>query len=266
MQVYRGLDIGSGKPSPEQRQKIAHHCIDIVDPDYRFTAGDFCREAFSACETIRKSGRIPLFVGGTGLYIDSFFKGISSIPEIASTVKEVLERELDERGLDKLYRELLSCDPVFAGRVHCNDRQRILRGLEVYRGTGRPLSWFFGNKEGHESAETLYIGLNLDRAALIDRIHCRVDDMIGAGFVEEVARLREMGYGPGLNSMKSIGYAELNAYLDGRLSLEEAVEAIKIETRKYAKRQMTWFKKNGRVTWFRYFEIEKIRSLVYTWL
>lgn len=265
VQVYRYLDIGSGKPSAAQRKKVLHHLIDIIDPDLNFSAGDFCREAIKAADKISHRGNLPLFVGGTGLYIDAFFKGLSEIPVISSPVKARLKEELNTGGLQPLYEELCRCDPIFAEKIHHNDRQRILRGLEVYRETGRPLSGYFGSKEGHESDNTLYIGLRTEKQDLYKKIDTRVDTMISEGLVDEVVRLRGMGYGPGLNSMKSIGYAECNEYLDGDLSLEKAVEKIKIQTKRYAKRQMTWFRKNPRIYWYNVFDLEKIMNLVYSW-
>ncbi|OHD66820.1 MAG: tRNA (adenosine(37)-N6)-dimethylallyltransferase MiaA, partial [Spirochaetes bacterium RBG_13_51_14] len=144
VQVYRYLDIGSGKPDKADRVRIRHYLIDWVDPDYQFTAGEFCREAGKAVREIVACGKLPLFVGGTGLYIDSFFRGLSEIPEISPDVGEMLRNELLERGLKNLHEELVRVDPGFGKRIHPNDTQRIMRGLEVYRGTGRPLSSYYG--------------------------------------------------------------------------------------------------------------------------
>jgi tRNA dimethylallyltransferase len=265
VQVYRYLDVGSGKPSAEDRNKVKHYLIDIVNPDAGFTAGDFCREAEKVCAEIREKGRLPLFVGGTGFYLDSFFKGLSNIPYINSAIKAGLQKELLEQGLDSLYNELLRQDPVFAKKIHSHDKQRILRGLEVYRGTGRPLSSFFGSKEGRQSEDTLHIGLLIDKIELYRRIENRIDSMIENGLLEEVKRIRQMGYGPELNSMKTIGYAQINDVIDGRLGLEEAILKIKSETKKYAKRQMTWFNKNKNIAWFEYFQVEKIEKYIYDW-
>lgn len=248
------------------RARVAHHLIDIVDPDQAFTAGDYCREAQSAADIIHKRGKTPLFVGGTGLYLDSFFKGLSRIPAIDKGVKASLKKELAERGLAPLYEELMGCDPEFGKRIHPNDRQRILRGLEVYRGSGKPLSAYFTEKSARESSQTLYLGIEIERKELVERIERRVDMMMSSGFLEEVRRLRGMGFGPELNSMRSIGYAQLHEHLEGRLPLAGAVESIKTETKRYAKRQMTWFRKNKAIQWFRYFEVEKIKKVLYIWL
>lgn len=264
VQVYRRLDIGSGKPTPAQRAAVRHHLIDIVDPDCQFTAGDFCREALRTVEDIMRRGKVPLFVGGTGLYIDSLFGGISGIPRIDPALSREVRDELDRKGSAQMYEQLVRVDPAFAARIHPNDRQRIARGLEVFRGTGRPLSGFFGERAGAASEETVFIGLNPPKAVLHERIERRLDGMMADGFLDEVRSLREEGYGPKLGSMKSIGYRELNLYLDGVVSLEEAVQTAKLETKRYAKRQLTWFRRNGRITWFEDFQVEKIEKLLYT--
>lgn len=260
------MDIGSGKPTTAERQRVPHHCIDIVDPDYPFTAGEFSRRAAASCHDIERRGRIPLVVGGTGLYIDSLFFGLSQIPPVDATVRAVLYRELEERGLPALFHELAGVDPPFAARIHENDRQRILRGLEVFRGTGQPLSAYHGDDAaGIVSDETLFIGLELPRGELVHRIESRVDGMIAGGLVDEVRGLRERGYDASLKSMRSIGYAEVHEHLDGRASLDETVERIKTATRRYAKRQMTWFRKNHRVRWFAAHDRDAIGTLIRTW-
>lgn len=256
--MYRYLNIGSGKPGRDVRESVRHYCINIVDPDYPFTAGDFCREARSAGERIERDGRIPLFVGGTGLYIDSFFDGLSDIPPVDLSVRRRLLEELDERGLEHLYEVLREADPVFAGSIHRNDRQRIIRGLEVFRGTGEPLSSYFGAKQGYGSPRTVYIGLYDRMEVLRERIDRRVERMMETGFFDEVVALRAMGYGPHLKSMKSIGYHEINLCLDRGADIPETVAQIKANTKKYAKRQMTWFRKNSKIEWFRLAEKDKI--------
>lgn len=266
VQVYRFLDIGSGKPTKEERLFVRHYCIDVVDPDYNFTAGDFCKHADQAINNIANNKKIPLFVGGTGLYINAYFFGLSDIPAVDEDIKKNLKIELQERGLKSLYEELRVCDPIFAARIHHNDRQRILRGLEVFRQCGVPLSSFFGKKESRVSNSTLFVGLWIERELLRKRINQRVDAMIKAGFVEEVEALRSMGYGPHLKSMKSIGYLEVNQFLDGVISREELIDKIKINTARYAKRQMTWFKKNPHVKWFAFDDREKIFGLIAQWM
>jgi len=266
VQVYRYLDIGSCKPDKKDLQRITHHLIDIVDPDYQFTAGEFCSRAVSACEEIVRRQKIPLFAGGTGLYISSFFGGISEIPDVDRSIKVILSKESDEMGLDALFDELKKADPEFAAKIHPNDRQRIIRGLEVYRGTGKPLSAYHKEEKRDNSSEVMMIGLSLERDILNKRIELRVDSMIQRGLVDEVEKLRIMGYSPGLNSMKSIGYSEINDYIDKIISFDEAVQRIKINTKKYAKKQMTWFKRMKSVIWFKADEKQIIKEKIKNWL
>lgn len=266
VQVYKYLDIGSGKPSRTVRDRIRHYLIDWVDPDFHFTAGEFCREAKKAADEIISRKKLPMIVGGTGLYIDSFFQGLSEIPDVSGDLKKDLNRELKELGLPHFYRELMQVDPEFGERIHSSDTQRILRGLEVFRGTGKPISSFYKNRLTYGSKDALFVGLYEERSVITKRIEERVDKMISNGLVDEVRKLRGMGYGPGLQSMNSIGYAEINRYLDGDMELTEAVEKIKSVTKKYAKRQMTWFKKNKMIHWFKNTELEKIRELLDHWL
>ncbi len=262
VQVYKYLNIGSSKPCLTVRNQIKHYLIDIVNPDFNFTAGHFCRYALKACDEISLKGKFPLFVGGTIFYIDSFFNGLSEIPEIDGSVKNQIKLELKESGLQFLYQELVKYDSTFALKIHCNDTQRIIRGLEVYRGTGRPLSSYYKNRVGHGSENTIYIGIFVEREILKKRIEQRVDQMMKNGFLDEVNNLRKMGYGPELRSMKSIGYLELNKYLDGVLSLGEAIEKIKVETKRYAKRQMTWLKSNKKIHWIENADIRQIKNIL----
>jgi len=266
VQVYRYMNIGSGKPAAADLGKVKHYLVDIVDPDYRFTAGDFCIYAEAACRNIINNKKIPLLAGGTGLYIDSFFKGLSDIPDIPLHVREELILEMNERGPEELYAELLMADPVFAARIHVNDRQRLLRGLQVLRGTGRPISDYYRGNKNEFSDDTLFIGLCRERDDTVRSIDSRVDSMIRAGFVDEVRDLRRMGYSSELNSMKSIGYLEINEFIDGKRDMASTIELIKMNTRQYAKKQMTWFKRNAQINWFNPCEREKIKNKINNWL
>ncbi|HPJ37760.1 MAG TPA: tRNA (adenosine(37)-N6)-dimethylallyltransferase MiaA [Spirochaetota bacterium] len=266
VQVYRYMDVGSGKPSKDELASVPHHLIDIVDPDYDFSVGDFCRLAFRSSMDILSKDRLPLFVGGTGLYIDSFFKGISDIPEVAEEVREELKKDLTDRGIAVLYDELQKHDPGFASRIHTRDVQRILRGLEVWRGTGKAISEYYSTSKGHGSEDTLYIGLNIERSALYDRINQRVDVMIKSGLVDEVHHLLEMGYNRGLKSLKSIGYEELLCYFEKRISLNDAIAEIKKNTRHYAKRQLTWFRRNKNIIWFNPADKGMITECIEEWM
>jgi len=259
------MDIGSSKPSLAEMKVVKHHLIDVVNPDYHFTAGDFCARASSASIEINARGRIPLVVGGTGFYINSFFDGIDEIPDIDENVKKSVAFEYDNGNAELLYEELKRVDNEFAAKVHKNDRQRIIRGISVFRDSGRSISSYFSTNK-NKNYNTFFIGLYIESELLSKRIDSRVDSMMKKGFVEEVENLRSMGYDPSLKSMQSIGYAEINKYIDGFISLESAVENIKKNTKKYAKKQMTWFKKNKSVIWFRPEEIQKIPDSVKKWL
>jgi len=268
------MDIGSSKPLQAERGLVKHYLIDIVDPDYRFTAGDYCTRASIALEEVKRNGKIPLMVGGTGFYIDSLFGGIDKIPEIDEKIRDTAAFEYDNDP-ELLFNELKLVDPEFASKVHLNDRQRIIRGISVYRYTGNPISSYFNIDEKNREknigkknriSDVLFLGLYIDRLALIDRIDKRVDLMIKKGLVDEVIKLRSMGYSPALNSMQSIGYFEINKYIDGIISLEDAISDIKKNTKKYAKKQMTWFKKNKNITWLNQDDIIKVPLIIKNWL
>lgn len=265
VQVYRHMDIGSGKPSPEERESVPHHCIDLVDPDYPFTAGDFVGEAKRAIESMNNSNRIPFFVGGTGLYLDAWFLGLDDIPEVSPEIREKVLDEIRDRGLHDMYEELREVDPGFAASIHPNDRQRLGRGLEVYRQTGRPLSSYFARVNQYPEQGIFYAGIHVERHRLHGRIERRVDDMMERGFLEEVRRLRERGYGPELKSMKSIGYREMQLHLEGEMDLEEAVRVMKRETRRYARRQMTWFRARKAIRWYGEDELDRLRKDIAEW-
>jgi tRNA dimethylallyltransferase len=264
--VYVSLDIGSGKLSPEKRREVSHHLIDVVLPDYSFDTAEYCRRAAIASDEILSRGKIPMFVGGTGFYIDSFFKGLSPVPDIDPEVRIRLESECSERGLESLYEELKSIDQESAARVHPNDRQRVLRALQVFRGTGVTLSQYRNKRISRESNETCYIGVGCGKKELDRRIENRVDVMIDSGFLDEVKQLRDKGYDSRYHSMKSIGYFELGLHLDGEYTLSAAVDRIKRETREYAKKQLTWFKRNRKICWCDRDDQDKIVSCVSRWL
>lgn len=264
-QVYTFMDIGTGKVSRYYRSLIPHYCIDIVNPDYWFTAGDFCREAENAINQITSHGKVPLFVGGTGLYIHAFFYGLVELPRIDPAVKTQLHGELQQKGLGSLYEELLHYDLQWARRIHPNDTQRVLRGLEVFRATGIPLSQFLQSRHKKSNLNILMIAMDIARDELYKGIEYRVDEMIKQGFVEEVKNLRAMGYTEELNSQKAIGYVQLHKVLKDELPLDEAIEQIKQETKHYAKRQVTWFKRYKPV-WISPDNIEKIKGIITEWL
>ncbi|MGA2400380.1 MAG: tRNA (adenosine(37)-N6)-dimethylallyltransferase MiaA [Syntrophobacteraceae bacterium] len=243
MQVYRHMEIGTAKPTLEQRRTVPHHLIDIVDPDEPFDAARYLHLARAAIEDIKKRGRVPLVVGGTGLYMRVLTRGLCPGPSSDPELKNKLVADEKSKGLGQLYCDLVRIDPESAARIHPNDRQRILRALEVFSLTGVALSAL---QRGHGFREQLFpaikVFINRERGELYERINRRVDSMLEAGFKDEVERLLAMGYATQLKSMQSLGYRQMAAHLAGAVSFDEAAYQIKRETRRYAKRQITWFR------------------------
>lgn len=253
MQVYRGLDIGTAKPTPVQQMEIRHHLIDVVEPDQSFSAADFARAADAAIRDIVSRGKRVIVVGGTGLYIRSLIHGLVDSPGGEGELRQALQAEAAESGNEAMLEQLRLVDPERAATLHPNNLIRIIRALEVYRLTGIPLSRF--QKEHAFTGrhyDTLQIGISVDRALLYTRIENRVEQMLATGLIEEVHGLLSTGYGRDLKSMRSIGYKETAAFLSGECSADEARRLIKRNTRHYAKRQLTWFKADHDILWFEY--------------
>lgn len=251
LQVYKHFDIGTAKPTPEERAEVRHHLIDIIYPDQDFNAGRFREAAAPVIDSLHKSSTKTILVGGTYLYVKVLLSGlIEGLP--ADEELRVGLRELkSERGIDYLYGKLMSLDPEAASKIHPNDYVRIERALEVFYLTGEKVSELrTQHKFGDRDYEYLKIGIYQERRSLRERIDARVDDMIKKGLVDEVQGLGEMGYGRELKPMQSIGYKEINRYLEGEMSLERAIELIKRDTKRFAKRQMTWLRKDKEIKWF----------------
>ena len=250
MQIYRHMDIGTAKPTPAERACVPHHLIDIIPPDAPFDAARYASAARRIIADLHRNRRLPFVVGGTGLYIKALTRGIFQMPPIDPAVRQRLKKTADEEGSAVLHRRLVQIDPGAAEKIHPNDTYRLLRALEVLEGTGRTISDLQRNHRFGESPFlALKFGLSMERERLYDRIDRRVDAMMDAGFPEEVRRLLAMGYGPELKSMQSIGYRHMTDYLQGRLPLAEAVDTLKRDTRRYAKRQMTWFRADPEIGW-----------------
>lgn len=260
------MNIGTGKPSPDVLNRYPHYLVDVVDPDQSFSAGNFVSGALEAARDIQSRGHVPLFAGGTGLYVDAFFYGLDEIPRVSEEVHARAENLVDEKGTEGAFQELMQVDPTFANRIHPNDRQRITRGLEVYLQSGRPLSSFFTGKGLRPGWDVLFLALSPERKQLYQRIEDRIDHMLSQGWVDEVRELRKRGFGPELASMKALGYREIHAHLDGKLTLDEARDAIAKGTRHYAKRQLTWFRKNSSYNWYSPDQYGTILTDVTTWL
>ena len=252
MQVYRYMDIGSAKIRPEEMEEIPHHLVDCLDPDEEFNVVRFQKIAKEAMEDIYARNRIPILVGGTGFYIQAVTGDIdfTECGEDNSYRKE-LEKKAKEQGPEVLHRMLLEVDPESALAIHANNTKRVIRALEYYQQTGEPISLHNQQQRQKESPYNLaYFVLNDERSRLYERIDARIDEMLREGLVDEVKRLQQMGYHKGMVSMQGLGYKEILSYLDGTWSLEEAVYILKRDTRHFAKRQITWFKRERNVEWF----------------
>lgn len=251
MQVYRGLDIGTAKLPPEERRGIPHHLLDIRDPAERFSVADFRRLAGEKIGEIAARGHLPLVVGGTGLYINSLLYpyNFAFKTEADPDLRRQLQQQLAEQGGAALHRQLQAADPQAASRIHPNDSYRLLRALEVYRLTGRPISQLQAESGGKPDYRALVIGLRMEREVLYQRIEQRVDQMLAAGLVAETAAVLQRGLSRQAVAMQGLGYRQIGAYLAGEIDLEQAVYLIKRDTRRFAKRQMTWFKRNPEINW-----------------
>lgn len=259
MQVYRGFDIGTDKPPLEIRQKVCHHLIDIVDPDTQFTAAAFVEHALTAIQQIVSRNHLPLVVGGTGLYLKALTEGLFPGPGRNQEVRQNIEREIETHGLDVLYQRLLTVDPEYGQKIHPHDRVRIVRALEVYVLTGKPISEHFKSTRPYlEGFKLTRIGLKLDKEELSKRIDERVDRMFARGLVTETQKLLSQGIPESAPPFQALGYKQVLNYLRGKISLDEAKEQTKKETRQYAKRQMTWFRRMKGIVWFNPKEREKI--------
>ena len=251
VQVYRHFDIGSAKPTREQRRAVPHFLIDVADPDEDFNAGTYMRLALDRIGRLVESGRKTVVVGGTFLYVRALLYGLLEGVEVDREFRERLAREREAEGVPSLHKKLEALDPVSAGRINPNDYVRIERALEVHHVTGERMS---DHQRRHGFAEqrfnALKIGLLGDRERLRRAIDERVDAMIDRGWVEEVEAIRAMGYGPHLKPMKSIGYRRINEFLDGRLDFKTAVENIRTDTKRFSKRQSTWLRADEEINWF----------------
>lgn len=248
-QIYRYMDIGTAKPDPAFRKKVTHHFIDICDPDAYYSAGMFGRQARETIEAVFAKGAVPLVVGGSGFYIKALVDGIFELEARDESVREELEKRLAREGLSGLYAFLQHVDPVYAAKISPNDRQRILRSLEVYLVTGKPFSYFHAQKPQAANFQPVFWGLDMERKKLYRRIEQRVDRMLEQGLIDEVQSLLDKGFGPELNALNTVGYKEVIQYFERQLSYEDMVGLIKRNSRRYAKRQLTWFRADKRIDW-----------------
>ncbi|MEK3735426.1 MULTISPECIES: tRNA (adenosine(37)-N6)-dimethylallyltransferase MiaA [Paenibacillus] len=250
MQVYRGMDIGTAKIKPDEMEGIPHHLIDIHDPEHAYSAAEFQEQATRIIQEVGDRGRLPFIVGGTGLYIESVCYGFRfSEGGADEAFRQEQLRYAEEHGAEALHQRLHQIDPEMAGKLHPNDLRRVVRALEVYHLTGVPLSAQLASQKKESPYQLCLIGLTMDRQMLYKRIEERIDQMLGEGLVDEVAFLLGRGFGPSLVSMQGLGYKEIVSYLQGQCSYEDAVELLKRDTRRFAKRQLSWFRHMKDIEW-----------------
>ncbi len=268
MQFYRGMEIGTAAPTDEELKRVKHHFVGHLTPSDEMSAGNYLLASRAVMEDLNARGKTAVVVGGSGLYIQALIDGLFDGPGKVPAIRERLEAEAEEKGPEALHLRLESVDPEYAARIEKTDLRRIVRALEVHEVTGRPLSELHReHRERTKSLDAVQVALDWPRKLLYERINARVDAMLEAGFVEEVERIIEEGYGEDLIRHRSIGYREIAAHLRGESSLEEAVELMKMYSRRYAKRQLTWFRGDSRIHWLdaaedRLFHLEQIANLL----
>lgn len=267
MQVYKHMDIGTAKATKEERALVPHHLIDFVEPTAEYDTNLFTQDCLRVTADIVRRGKLPMLVGGTGLYLQALLFGLIEIPPIPAAIRRKIQQQVAAEGNQKLHEKLEQFDPETAKRVHCNDTQRLIRGLEIYEATGRTWSSFLDkqrsqNPEGAiRNYRPILIGLQRERDELYERIERRVDEMLEEGLVAEVRSLLDSGVGVHLCSMQGIGYKHMARYCLGEWSYTEAVRLMKRDTRRYAKRQFTWFRDKG-ITWFHPDEAAEVTRFV----
>lgn len=250
MQIYKDMNIGTAKPDKQEMQGIKHYLLDFVEPNQRYSVADYKKDAENAIEDILQKGKVPIIVGGTGLYVDSLIYGIE-YPNIEfdENYRKKLEKRAEKEGLEKLYEEARKIDPQAMEKISRNDQKRILRVLEIYNATGKTKTeQEIESRKNEVKYDYRVFAINMDREKLYDRINKRVDIMIQKGLIEEVENLLKK-YNEFPTAMQGLGYKEVVEYLQGKVLKEDMIENIKRESRRYAKRQITWFKKNKQTIW-----------------
>ncbi len=248
-QFYKEMKIGTAVPSSEELAAVPHHFIQNKSIFDSFNVGDFEKEAVQKLEQLFNKYPVVVMVGGSGLYIDAVVKGLDSFPEVSSEVREQLNEELLSNGIEALQKELEEIDPVYFQKADVQNPHRVIRALEIFRSSGKPYTSFLKNKASNRPFETQFIGLNAGRELIYNRINKRVDLMVASGLIEEAKSLKA---NKGLNALQTVGYRELFQFFDGKMTKEESIEEIKKNTRRFAKRQGTWFRKNEKISWYDY--------------
>ena len=263
MQVYRGLDIGTAKPTKAEQLAVPHHQIDLCNLDEHYSAGQYARDAEIALNKVGELGKIPIIVGGSGLYYKALTYGLDEMPPIPEAIRHSVLNDWKIRGFEKCYQELAKCDPELASRLSPRDATRVQRGLEVFRATQKKMSSFqkkckFGNQTTR--FPVLIFGVHWEREALYQRINLRTEAMLETGWIEEVKALLDL-YSPSLSPLNGLGYKQIIAYLNSEINYAQMIEAIQQKTRNFAKRQLTWFRQEKSLKWF---EIEKREQVFQT--
>ena len=248
MQIYKGMDIGSAKITEEEMQGVKHHMLDVVEPDKAFSVADYKDMAEKAIKDILSRGKLPILTGGTGLYINALTCNMNfTESEKDDEYREELNKLIDKEGAEYVHNMLKEIDPISYESIHPNNRKRVIRALEVYKLTGKPFSSYNAGDNLYKSKyDVHYFVLNMDRTKLYERINKRVEIMYEKGLLDECIKLKKLGYTSSMQSMQGIGYKEVLLYLDGLITLEESMDMVKQGSRNYAKRQLTWFRKDPR--------------------
>jgi tRNA dimethylallyltransferase len=250
MQVYRGMEIGTAAPTGADLARVRHHFVSFLEPGEGFSAGAFAPLARAEVSRLNTEGKVAVVAGGSGLYLRALIDGLFDGPSADEALRDRLHGDARELGVPAMFERLAEVDSGYAETINPNDLRRIVRGLEVYEITGRPLSVLHReHRQATQPLGALQVGLNWPRAVLYDRINARVDQMLAAGFLDEVRTLLADGHGEGLARLRSLGYCEFIAHLQGECEYEEAVEAMKRNTRRFAKRQLSWFRSDARIRW-----------------
>jgi tRNA dimethylallyltransferase len=260
-QVYRHMDIGTAKPEAALCHQVRRHLIDIVEPDQYFSAGRYRELAMQLIEDIIARGKLPVVEGGSGLYVRALIDGLFSDPSADNTYRQKLKASAKGQGSNYLHEQLKQLDPLAAKRLHPHDEFRIIRALEIYHNTGKPISHWHTQATSPAKYDFKLYGLTCARPVLYERINRRVDEMLERGLLDEVRRLLSLGYHRELNSMQGLGYRHMLVYLEANGDLALAVSLMKRDTRRYAKRQLTWFRKDARICWLDYSPAEKAMTM-----
>ncbi len=249
-QIFRQLTIGTAKPRKQELDQVPHYFIDLLEPDQKFNAGDYQEQGRKVISEILEKGNLPIIVGGTGLYVQAIVDGFFEQPEISGEIRKELEERLAREGKDALYKELQTIDHESASTMDSTKFRRVIRALEIYYETGIPISQFHKQHKINKMYNAHFYGLNWERSVLYERINDRVERMFREGFLDEVKHLKMNGFDDRYQSLQTVGYKEAFAFLRNEITKERMIELMKQNTRRFAKRQMTWFRKEERIQWF----------------